>query len=102
MRTGQRWRALRCNPTVRTGLFLLGCLLLVLTPVVGVLPGPGGIFMFALGMGLVLKNSAWAKRRYVRFKRRWPKSGHWADWSLRRPSARRRVALRRVRRGGPH
>ena len=86
---------------VRTGLFLLGCLLLILTPFVGMLPGPGGTVLFALGMGLVLKNSAWAKRRYVRFKRQWPRSGGWCDWGLRRPSARRRHALARVRAAGP-
>lgn len=87
------------HPTTRLALLLLGCLLLALTPIVGVLPGPGGVVLFALGMGLVLKNSRWAKRRYVRFKRRWPRPGGWADWGLRRPSARRRQTLARSRQG---
>ena len=78
-------------------MLVLGWLLLALTPVVGVLPGPGGIFLFALGLGLVLRNSLWAKRRYVRFKRRWPRSGGWADRGLRRASARRREAVTRAR-----
>lgn len=97
MTLGSRWRALGRNPTVRNGLFLLGCLFLIVTPLVGVLPGPGGVFTFAIGAGLVLKNSAWARRRYVLFKRRFPKPGRWCDWGLRRPSARRRHALARAR-----
>ena len=48
---------------VRLALLMLGCLLLVLSPFVGVLPGPGGIVLLALGLGLVLRNSLWAKRR---------------------------------------
>jgi hypothetical protein len=88
----QRWLALGRIPAVRTGLFLLGCLLLLITPLVGVLPGPGGIITFGMGAGLVLKYSAWAKRKYVRFKRRHPGKGAWCDWGMRRKSAQRRVA----------
>lgn len=87
---------LRRSP-FRLPLLVVGCTLLVATPFVGVLPGPGGVVTFALGMGLVLRNSAWAKRRYVRFKRRWPRPGHWADWGMRRGSARRRHAIARER-----
>jgi hypothetical protein len=101
MEIGTRWRALGRNPTVRTGLFALGCLFLVVTPIIGVLPGPGGVFTFAIGAGLVLKNSAWAKRRYVHFKRRWPKPGGWCDWGLRRESARRRHAAAKAQGQGP-
>jgi hypothetical protein len=85
------WSELSRNGTVRFALFLLGVLLLIAAPIVGLLPGPGGIFVFAIGLGLALKNSAWAKRRYVDFKRRFPKPGGWADWGLRRTSAKRRV-----------
>lgn len=53
-------------------------------------PGPAGLFGFALGLALVLRNSAWAKRRYVRFKRRWPRGGVWTDKGLRRPPRPRR------------
>jgi hypothetical protein len=74
-----------------------GLLIILLSPVVGALPGPGGIFVFAAGLTLTLKNSDWAKRQYVRFKRWQPKAGGWADWGLRRPSARRREALRKQR-----
>ena len=77
----------------RPWLLALGILLLVLTPVVGILPGPGGVFLFAAGMALVLKTSIWARRAYVRAKRRWPRAGDWADWAMRRPSYLRRRAL---------
>ncbi len=85
------WNRLRQNPTVRVVLFVIGCIFLIITPLLGPLPGPGGIFTFAIGLGLVLQTSAWARRRYVRFKRRYPKQGGWADWGLRRASAKRRV-----------
>jgi hypothetical protein len=86
---------------VRQGLFLLGCLLILISPLAGAIPGPGGIFVFAAGLGLVLKYSSWAKRRYVHFKRRHPKKGRWADWGMRRASARRRDAIRREADGAP-
>lgn len=89
------------HPTLRLVLFVAGCLLLIATPFVGVLPGPGGVVVFALGLGLVLRNSLWAKRRYVAFKRRWPKPGGWADWGMRRPSARRRHEIAQTREGAP-
>lgn len=81
----------------RPWLFGLGIVLLALAPVAGALPGPGGVFVFAAGMALVLKNSTMAKRLYVRFKLRWPRLGAWGDWALRRESHRRREALRRAR-----
>lgn len=77
----------------RLRLFFLaiGIMLMLLAPVVGVLPGPGGVILMASGLALALKNSNWAKRLYVRFKQRWPKYGRWADWSLRRKSHFRRL-----------
>ena len=80
---------------VKQGLFLLGCLMIVVSPLVGIIPGPGGVIVFAFGFGLVLKYSEWAKRQYVRFKRRHPNKGRWADWSLRRKSAKRREEIRK-------
>lgn len=65
----------------------LGWLLIVLTPIVGALPGPGGIFVFAGGAALLLKNSNWVKRAYVRYARRYPKQGRLADKVLRRAPA---------------
>ncbi len=72
----------------------LGVLLIVASPLVGVLPGPGGIFLFAGGLVLVLRNSAGARRQWARVKRRWPKLGDLADRAMRRRSALRRKALR--------
>jgi hypothetical protein len=83
------------NPVVRTSLVALGLLLMMLSPLVGAVPGPGGVFVFAAGLSLVLKYTGWAKRLYVRFKRRHPNKGRWADWGLRRASARRREELRK-------
>jgi ribonuclease P protein component len=87
------WRHLTNYPAVRSALVVLGFILIGLTPLVGPIPGPGGVIVFAAGLTLVLRYSQWAKRRYVRFKRRHPKKGDWADWGLRRASAKRRQAL---------
>ena len=91
-----RWKAAGRNRFVRMFLFALGCLLLACTPIVGPIPGPGGIVVAAAGLTLMLRNSRWAKRRYVRFKRWQPRAGSWFDWGLRRGSARRREALRKL------
>ena len=93
----EQWRAFIDLPWVEWSLFALGILLMILSPVAGVIPGPGGIFVFAIGLALVLKTSMWAKRRYVHFKRWQPRAGRWADWGLRRRSARRREAIRKER-----
>jgi len=76
---------------VRSVLFWTGVLLVIVSPLVGAIPGPGGVFVFAAGAGLMLKNSRWAKKQYAKFKKRHPNKGAWADWSLRRPSHRRRT-----------
>ena len=98
MITRRQWRRFIDNPVVEWGIFALGVLLLILAPIVGALPGPGGIFVAALGLALVLKTSTWARRRYVKFKRWQPKVGNVADLALRRQSARRRQAIRKARR----
>ena len=90
-----QWREFAQSKPVRTTLFMIGLLLILLSPVAGAIPGPGGVFVFAAGLALALKNSEWAKRQYVRFKRKQPKAGRWADWGLRRRSFRRREALRK-------
>lgn len=91
----QKWLGWGQIPIVRQILFLTGCLFILVSPLVGAIPGPGGVLVFAFGLGLVLKYSEWAKRQYVRFKRSHPNKGRWADWGMRRTSARRREALRR-------
>jgi len=82
-------------PLVRQCLVVLGFLLIAITPLVGPIPGPGGIIVFGAGLSLVLKYTGWAKRLYVRLKRKYPNKGRWADWSLRRASARRREEIRK-------
>ena len=92
-----QWRGFIDHPVVEWSIFGVGVILILLSPLAGAIPGPGGIFVFALGLAMVLKTSMWAKRRYVRFKRKQPRFGHWADWGLRRRSALRRERLRRER-----
>ena len=92
----QTFHNLRQSPAVQTGLFLFGIVLIIASPIVGALPGPGGIFVFAAGLALSLKNSRWAKRQYVRFKQWQPKAGRWTDWGLRRKSAQRRAERRQA------
>lgn len=93
----EQWSAFIDLPWVEWTMFALGMILILLSPVAGIIPGPGGIFVFAIGLALVLKTSMWAKRRYVHFKRWQPKFGRWADWGLRRRSARRREKMRKER-----
>ena len=83
----------RRSPVIRIALLVTGVLLIVATPLVGIIPGPGGIFVFAAGLVLVLQNSKWARGHFVRIKKRWPRFGHYADMALRRRSFRRRQAL---------
>jgi hypothetical protein len=97
MNLRDRWIALGKVPAVRTALFVLGVLLMIISPLAGVLPGPGGILVFAAGLALTLKYSEWAKRKYVEFKRKHPNKGRWADWGMRRASAKRREEIRKER-----
>ncbi len=111
----EQWRAFLDSPVVEWTIFVVGLLLLfVVAPLVGAIPGPGGVIVAGIGLALVLKTSLWAKRRYVHFKRWQPKvysirfegwrpkivarrvtPGRWTDWALRRRSFRRREALRK-------
>jgi ribonuclease P protein component len=96
----QRFGELTRLKAVQSALVVLGVLLMIASPLVGIVPGPGGIVVFAAGLALTLKYSAWAKRKYVKLKRRHPNKGEWADWGLRRASARRRHALRQAAESG--
>ncbi|MEI9928810.1 MAG: hypothetical protein WDN44_15405 [Sphingomonas sp.] len=80
------------HPLIRSALFATGVVVILVSPIVGAIPGPGGVFVFAGGLVLVLQNSARARRHFARSKRRWPRFGHYADLALRRRSARRRRA----------
>ncbi len=65
-------------------LSLLGVVLIIVSPIIGALPGPGFIIIFPIGLALVLQNSRWAKKRYVDFKRHYPRYGMFTDWVMRR------------------
>ena len=93
----EQWRAFIDHPVVEWTIFAIGVLLIMVSPVLGAIPGPGGIVVFGVGLAMVLKTSRWARRRYVKFKRWQPKAGRWTDWGLRRKSAARREALRKQR-----
>lgn len=86
------------RPPIRRMVELVtGFALIALSPVIGVIPGPGGIFVFAAGLWLVLRNSCKARRLFVRHKRRWPRVEAFVDKALQRKSALRRRALEKAR-----
>ena len=97
MWTREQWHRFIDHPVVEWTIFAVGLILMLLSPLAGILPGPGGIFVFAIGLAMVLKTSMWAKRHYVRFKTWQPKAGRWTDWGLRRQSAKRREVIRKER-----
>jgi hypothetical protein len=96
MITREQWRRFMDNPIVEWGLFVVGVLLIIAGFAIAPIPGPGGIFLIAPGLALILKTSMWAKRHYVRVKRWQPKAGRWMDWALRRQSHQRREAIRKA------
>ena len=84
------YQRLRTTAQVRLALFCVGILLMITGVLIGPLPGPGFLVVFPVGLMLCLQNSAWAKRIYVRFKRRHPRYAGWTDRIMRRASAARR------------
>ena len=63
----------------------LGILLMLVAPIIGIpTPGPFGIFIFGFGFALVLRNSRWARRRYLWHTRRHPRVRRAVDFGLRR------------------
>jgi len=99
MITRRQWQAFVDHPVVEWSLLVIGVILLLISPLVGAIPGPGGVIVAGVGLALVLKTSSWAKRRYVRFKRWQPKAGRWTDWALQRRSAKRREERRKIEQG---
>src|SRR4051795_4114371 len=91
-----QWRRFIDHPVVEWGMFGVGVILLLVSPIVGALPGPGGIIVAGIGLAMILKTSMWARRHYVKFKRWQPKAGRWTDWALRRRSAKRREQIVRA------
>ncbi len=56
----------------RFGLILLGLLIMLAGFLIAPLPGPFGLPVAVVGLMIVLRNSMWAKRRFIDAKRRWP------------------------------
>ena len=78
---------------VRVVQLLAGVLLMLAAPIIAIpTPPPTGIILFALGLALVLRNSRWARRRYVRYTRRHPRVQRAMNFGLRRKSKRKPAA----------
>jgi uncharacterized protein (TIGR02611 family) len=79
-----RWewrRKIRANPRkhliYRIGVGIVGGLLLILAPLTGWLPGPGGIPLFIAGLAVLASEFEWAQRVLMRVKE-WVKAlTHW-------------------------
>lgn len=69
-----------------------GWLLLGIAPIVGLLPGPGGLVVAAIATVVLIRYSRDARRLFVRLKRRYPQM----SWPLRKAvdQFRRRVRRR--------
>ena len=82
------------SETFRLAQLGLGVVLMLVAPIIGIpTPGPQGIFIFAFGVALVLRNSSGARRRYVRNVRRFPRVERVMNFGLRRKSKRRPAAV---------
>ena len=65
----------------------IGVVLMIAGPIVGApvpVPFPIGLVLFGFGLALVLRSSIWARRRYVRWKRRYPRAGKLTEFGLQR------------------
>lgn len=87
------FRALVRAEPLRVFQIVLGGLLMLVAPIIGIpTPGPLGIIIFSFGFALVLRNSRWARRNYMRYTRRYPRVRKAVDFGLRRKRGRRPVA----------
>lgn len=58
----------------RWALLVLGVLLVLAGIAIAPLPGPGGLPVIVVGLMIILRNSYWAKRQFVRYQRAHPKT----------------------------
>lgn len=77
-------RTLRDRPEYQWAMLCLGWLLVLTSPLIGALPGPGFLIVFPIGLAVILKHSRWAKRQYAKATRANPEYGAWINWALRR------------------
>ena len=72
---------------------ILGILLLPVAGIVGIIsPAPIGIVIFGAGVALVLRNSRWARRRYLFYTRGYPRVRRAVDFGLMRGKRRKQRA----------
>jgi hypothetical protein len=70
---------------------MLGMALIPVAAIIGLIsPAPIGIVVLGAGVALVLRNSRWARRRYMFYARRHPRVRRAVDVGLMRGRARRR------------
>lgn len=81
------WTTLKESRAYRLAMLTLGWMLVLGSPLLGPIPGPGPLIILPIGLAIILKHSRWAKRRYAIFARANPEYGRWADWAMRRSKA---------------
>lgn len=86
------------TPVYRWSMVILGWALVIAAPLISWLPGPGGLALFIVGLGVILKHSLWAKKRYSRLAKQHPEYGRWADWAMRRTKAKQRPPFPDIKR----
>lgn len=82
----------------------IGLTLVASSPIVGLLPGPGGVIVLAFGLGLTLRNSRYARKVYVRFRKKWPRYGGLTERALqtaRRKRLRRQLQAEKAKKNDP-
>lgn len=62
----------------------VGWILVLGSPLLGPLPGPGPVILLPIGLAIILKHSRWAKKRYARAARIYPRYTNWANWAMQR------------------
>ncbi len=60
------------NRFLRFAAILAGVVIMVTGFAIAPLPGPFGLPIAVVGLMIVMRNSMWAKRRFIDAKRRWP------------------------------
>lgn len=61
---------------------ILGVIIMLISPLVGAIPGPGGVFVFALGLAMVLRSSRQSRKLHAKLRRKWPRYAHLTDLGL--------------------